>query len=354
MDIQTREDREVGSETTEILSGEPAQPARQAIASPVPPSQGPLAAGTLPVSKPGIGTERARVLLFAAWGLMLVSSVVPDIVVQEILHNPGALPLITWGRVALLALSVAICLRWQLLRVLWKYPALLLVFAVAQEGMTWLSETAWWRGGLGNLTNPFVQSYFGTQLWKLGGALIMIAALFALGFRRRDAFLVLGDLRAPIRPEPWLGFPKPEPWTSFGGKWLLFLGIGMVVILGFFGSINPPALLAALPLMPVILLLAGLNAFSEEVAYRSAQLAPLVRAVGARQAWWLAAVLFGIGHYYGVPYGLMGVVLATFMGWFLGKAMLETRGFFWPWLIHLGQDVLIFWFIAAGSVQPGG
>ena len=53
-------------------------------------------------------------------------------------------------------------------------------------------------------------------------------------------------------------------------------------------------------------------------------------------------------------YGLAGVVLATFMGWFLGKAMLETRGFLWPWLLHLSQDLLIFWFVAAGSIVPGG
>jgi len=42
------------------------------------------------------------------------------------------------------------------------------------------------------------------------------------------------------------------------------------------------------------------------------------------------------------------------LGWFLGKSMLETRGLFWAWLIHLVQDVLIFAFLAIGSVTPGG
>jgi hypothetical protein len=34
-----------------------------------------------------------------------------------------------------------------------------------------------------------------------------------------------------------------------------------------------------------------------------------------------------------VPNGVIGVVMATCLGWLLGKAMLETRGFFWAWFI---------------------
>jgi CAAX protease family protein len=55
-----------------------------------------------------------------------------------------------------------------------------------------------------------------------------------------------------------------------------------------------------------------------------------------------------------VPYGIVGVVMAGFLGWFLAKAMVETRGFFWPWFIHFCQDVAIFTFMAAGSIVPGG
>jgi hypothetical protein len=54
-------------------------------------------------------------------------------------------------------------------------------------------------------------------------------------------------------------------------------------------------------------------------------------------------------HYYSAVNGVVGVLLTIFMGWMLTKAMLETRGFFWPWLIHFTQDVIIFWFIAGGS-----
>lgn len=127
----------------------------------------------------------------------------------------------------------------------------------------------------------------------------------------------------------------------------------MVVLLFLFGTVHLQQLVGALGLMPVILLLSALNAFNEEVAYRSAVLAPLVPAVGARRALWIVAVLFAIMHYYSAVNGVVGVLLTIFMGWILTKAMLETRGFFWPWLLHFTQDVIIFWFIAAGSTRLG-
>jgi hypothetical protein len=33
--------------------------------------------------------------------------------------------------------------------------------------------------------------------------------------------------------------------------------------------------------------------------------------------------------------------LAGFLGWFLAKSIGETHGFFWAWLIHFLQDVVI-------------
>jgi len=55
-----------------------------------------------------------------------------------------------------------------------------------------------------------------------------------------------------------------------------------------------------------------------------------------------------------VALAVIGVLMAGFLGWLLGKAMVETRGMFWPWCIHLVQDVLIFSFMAIGAVAAGG
>jgi hypothetical protein len=46
--------------------------------------------------------------------------------------------------------------------------------------------------------------------------------------------------------------------------------------------------------------------------------------------------------------------MATVFGCFLAKAMTETKGLFWPWVIHLTADVIIFSALVAGSIKPGG
>jgi len=90
------------------------------------------------------------------------------------------------------------------------------------------------------------------------------------------------------------------------------------------------------------------------MTFKASFLSVLEGPAGRSQSLLLMAAFFGIGHYYGVPYGIIGVLMASFLGWLLGKSMLETRGLFWAWFIHFWQDVLIFSFLAIGSITPGG
>lgn len=298
-----------------------------------------------------VTTRKNNLLVTTAWGFMLLASILPEILLNELFQRPDLIPWVTWGRLVVLAGLTAVSWLWQPLRPLWKYAAILLIFAGVQEVMNGLRETVVWQTNVSRINGSFAREYLGVQLWKLGSTIIVLLGLFALGYRRKDAFLVRGQLDTPITPVKWLGFPKPEPWTHFGTKWIIFLSIGMVVLLNIFGTVHLDNLIAALGLLPVILILSALNAFNEEVTYRAAQLAPLEPAVGTRQALWIVAVLFAIMHYYSAVNGVAGVILTIFMGWMLTKAMLETRGFFWPWLIHFTQDVIIFWFIAGASTR---
>jgi hypothetical protein len=88
--------------------------------------------------------------------------------------------------------------------------------------------------------------------------------------------------------------------------------------------------------------------------YRAPWLGALEGPLGALQALLISSVFFGVAHFYGVPYGVVGEIMAFIPGWLMGKAMLETRGFFWAWVIHLSMDMVIFFFMALGSVVPGG
>ena len=57
----------------------------------------------------------------------------------------------------------------------------------------------------------------------------------------------------------------------------------------------------------------------------------------------MAAILFGLSHYIGgSPDGILGFLIAALLGWFFGKCMVDSKGFFWPWLFHTLQDILIF------------
>ena len=105
----------------------------------------------------------------------------------------------------------------------------------------------------------------------------------------------------------------------------------------------------ALAVLPAVLVIAAINALNEEVIFRAGPVAALDGVLGRRELVLLVVALFAIPHYFGVPFGLAGVAMAAVFAWWTTKALLETRGLFWPWVIHLVQDVLIFTFILAGA-----
>ena len=72
---------------------------------------------------------------------------------------------------------------------------------------------------------------------------------------------------------------------------------------------------------------------------------------GSRHALWMSAFFFGASHYFGIPGGMIGGIASTFMGWILGKGMVETRGLFSTWWIHFLSDVAIFVFLSAALLK---
>ncbi len=293
-----------------------------------------------------------RMLIPAAWVIMLVVSILPNALLHELAGGSPAW--LGWAKTGLLAGLAVTTLFWQVLRPLRNFILLLLAIFVGEMVVGLLTGSTLWQGWFGGADAPFTSSMLGTQLGRLIVSLLMIGALLLLGYRRADFFLTRGQLDAPITPVRWLGFPKPDPWTRFGGQFALYISLGTLLFLILGGRPSPAALLGALPMLPAVLLFAAMNAFNEELTYRASLLAGLEHVIGPRQALWLTAAFFGLGHYFGVPYGVVGVLMASFLGWMMGKAMLETRGFFWAWFIHFLQDVLIFSFMAIGSITPGG
>jgi membrane protease YdiL (CAAX protease family) len=295
-----------------------------------------------------------RSLTVAAWVILLFASILPNILAVEIFKAEPPIPWIFWARVAVLAGLALLSLVIPLLKPLRAFMILLAAIYLIEMGVRSTEHLPFWQAWFGGVNVPFTTEMMGIQLQRLVVALLMIVALLILGFSRRQFFLVKGDLHAPVEPIRLPGFPNQDNWMRFGIMWSVFITLGTLTFLFIAGRPSASSLLLALPMLPAVLLFAAMNAFSEEMTYRSALLAPLVGVIGPRHALYITALFFGIGHFYGVPYGILGVVMSSFLGWLLGKAMLETRGFFWAWFIHFLQDVAIFSFMAVGSIIPGG
>lgn len=297
-------------------------------------------------------TNSRKIILIVAWTAILSNSLY-KIIWQEIFGIA-----ISELRMYLVQISIALIgfiltFLWQKVKPLKPFFAVLLTFNVA----FWLVYTQIDRLPL--IQKWLHSSYFSISLLaekSLGliVTLIMIISLFIVKKKRQAFYLAIGDVKAPVEPVKWLGVKPGMTWNKFGGIMALFLSLGTLTFLVAVSKPSINIVIKALPYLPVVLLVSAINAFYEEVSYKASFLSVLVDMVGKQQALLLTAAFFGIWHYYGIPYGIVGVLLAGFLGWLLSKSMLETKGLFWAWFLHFLQDVFIFAFMAIGSVTPGG
>ena len=293
-----------------------------------------------------------RRVLWLAWAVTLTVSLTPNILFQV---STGHTPSWLFGaKLALLGVMILVGLFWSKARPLSVFCIMLAVLFLMEGLRGRLEASAQWQQWFGGFGASFATQMLGAQVLRVGVAMAMIAVLLFLQYRPRDLFLVKGNLNGTAAPVRWLGIDKPMGWRRLGMISSLCISLGLLAFLLIGGRPSWAAAGKALPVFPMVLLLAAMNAFAEEVSFRSTLLGSLRNSVDQRQAVLLTAAFFGIAHYYGVPYGLVGVLMAGFLGWFLGKAMTETKGLFWPWFIHFLQDVLVFSFMAIGAVAPGG
>jgi hypothetical protein len=288
-----------------------------------------------------------------AWIFMLLASALPIIVIREVIHTDISEPWRLGLPVLVMSMGLLITLVWKRMSPLRPFFILFSVLGMVEWLVyTQIGDMPLWKAWQSD--SSFNISMMASQTLKMIVTLVVIAALFFLKKKREAFFLVKGDTNAAVEPVKWMGVKEGERWNKFGRNFAVILSLGTLTFLILAGRPSLDSVLKILPFLPVILLAAMMNAFSEEVTYKASFLSVLEDVIGKNHALWLMAVYFGIGHFYGVPYGIIGVLMAGFLGWFLGKSMLETRGLFWAWFIHFVQDVLIFAFIAIGSIVTGG
>lgn len=288
-----------------------------------------------------------RLLIIAAWAAVLLLSKLPLVVAREFL---GAdIPWITAGWIGVALLLVAMTFVWHALKPLRSFFVTMLVILVLTTVFDRLvvQSVIWERLVAGR--SPLAVLFAERALIAVE-ALVVLGAVLLMGYRRRDVFLAVGDLNAPVAGVRLPGRARPVGWLAFGAIMTLLLG---GLFLAFMVSQSPTGLAGfAVPLLalPLILGSAALNAFGEEAMYRAAPLATLLPAVGPGHALAMTALWFGLGHFYGsIPSGVFGLVQAGLLALLLGKAMLDTRGMGWSWFIHVVLDTIIYVSLAAAA-----
>jgi len=260
------------------------------------------------------------------------------------------------GQLGALVALLGLTFVWKTVRALRGY--FLVMFAISFLSTVvgpLVLDAALWKSVFSD-TGGFL-SNFGGLVWKVLLALAMIGLLLLMGLKRSDFFLVKGDLNATAkRSKLLIGMKADQTWTQAGrnvaiGGFIVAFSVLLLLNLPRLGLNN---LIRAIPLFPAALLFASMNAIHEEVFLRAALMSQLLKVIGARHTLALTTLFFGLGHYAGsVPDGITGVAVASFLGYVMGKAMLETRGMVWPWIIHFAIDTAIFMFLAVSAVAAG-
>ena len=205
----------------------------------------------------------------------------------------------------------------------------------AGDFVRWRVESHWgWLSGASLPTRMFIDAL----LAGIPALLMLITALYS-GLTPRQVFLVPGNMRA------FTSFPllRSARWTVVAP--LIFLVTAMPLA-GGLRVLAVPGKMSGIGFFGVALALAfaAINAGFEEIRFRCVLLARAEGVVGRAHAIWLTAVLFGLAHWGpgNHPSGVVGAAMTGFLGWLLATSILDTRGWGWAWLIHLGADVIIF------------
>jgi hypothetical protein len=251
-----------------------------------------------------------RTLVLTAWIATLLLSKLPLVIARELLGTD--IPWINPAWIVTAILLIAATYVWPALKPLRTYFAIMgTILAVSL-----FRQTSFWAAWVEGLT-PML-AVLADRVMLVVETLIVLAVLFLFGFKRREAFLVAGDMKAPFGGQTTTTGKRRLSWAVLGTVMAILLGGLFYVFLSMQNPAGASNISAALPVLPLI---------------------------GAH-ALWLTSLWFGLGHYYGgIPSGVVGLVYTGLLALLLGKAMLDTRGLGWSWIIHMAIDTVIYIFV---------
>jgi membrane protease YdiL (CAAX protease family) len=224
-----------------------------------------------------------------------------------------------------LAISVIICAT----------ICLLYFGAIAPEALsTWLPFRL--------AVNPFMDAKLKYQIVTFVLALVVLTIVFALFPSNARRFYRMGNLNARAEPVKWLGIKPTDTWKTVGRNFAVIVSLATGAYIYFNVAQGYPLQAGIVHYLPFILILAAMNAFTEEAITRLSLVTALDGSIPRPAIYLASAAIFGVPHFFGVPGGILGALMAGFLGWLLAKSVAESEGMFWAWLIHFLLDVIIF------------
>jgi len=287
-----------------------------------------------------------------AYILMLIGSTLPLVIFREIFNiNPDWL---LQTQTILFVFILGTIILTNKLKELKLFIFMILLLMGTQWLTNIIQDLSAWNNIFSGISNNFILMLLKGQLLRLAAALLIFVVFLYIKKKPKNFFIAKGEIDAEVKPIKFI-LTEPSNWKKFGFTFAVYLSLGTLIFLIVAGGIpSLDKLISIIPIFPLIIIFAAINSFYEELGYRAALISVLEDKIGSKHSLYLSSLFFGLGHFYGVPYGVVGVLMATFLGYILGKSMLETRGFFWAFFIHMILDVLIFSFMAFNMITPGG
>lgn len=161
----------------------------------------------------------------------------------------------------------------------------------------------------------------------------------------------VGKINAPSTKVRWLLINESESWISIGLSLITIISIVTTIYLVLSIKPNLVQIDQLLHYIPLIILLAFLNAFSEEIIFRYSIVSSFSIIFTKETILLTSAIIFGVVHFGGTPGGFIGMGMAGILGFVLCKSVIETNGLFWAILIHWVQDILIISSVVLGKFK---
>ncbi|MHB8128063.1 MAG: CPBP family intramembrane glutamic endopeptidase [Mobilitalea sp.] len=273
--------------------------------------------------------------------IVLIASVFFDIILNEFSINvPDSMTLF---KVLILIVISILSLLIKELKPLSKFAIIVTSIIIVQLITSAISSSSFWKNAFDQTT--FVGNFGGSIVLKVIGVIPILAILFLLLGSPNEFYLGKGDLSVKASKINWLGIKENSiSWKKLSIISAVLISFGTILLTVFTAtdSTRNKDILQLLKYMPIITLMAFINSMCEGIVFRSAVLGTLKNALSKKYVILVACLFFGIGHYYGAPSGIVGVVMASLLGWYMCRSMYETKGFVSSWIIHFFQDVVIF------------